>query len=234
MRMVVKMPEVSVVIPTLNEAKSINNCITTIFGVFATRHIVGEVILSDNSSDRTPDIAISLGARVVTPPRLGYGHALLYGLNHAQGKYILLGDVDRSYDFSIIPELIQPLRDNKADLVIGSRLKGDIHKGAMPFIHRYIGNPLITWTLNKKLGTHITDAHSGIRAFAKEMWDSIDTTLIPDDFCSEMLKQFVEHHARIVEIPISYYQREGKPKVGTILHGYRCFKFLLNHVVLEK
>jgi len=228
------MLEVSVVLPTFNEARSINSCITTIFGVFATRHIVGEVILADNSSDRTPDIACSLGARVVTPPNLGYGHALLYGMNHAQGKYIILGDVDKSYDFSIIPELIQPLRDNKADLVIGSRLKGDIKRGAMPFLHRYIGNPLITWTLNKKLGTHITDAHSGIRAFTKEMWDSIDTTLIPDDFCSEMLKQFVRHGARIAEIPITYYQREGNVKAGTMLHGYRVFSFLWNHVVLEK
>jgi glycosyltransferase involved in cell wall biosynthesis len=228
------MPEVSVVVPTMNEAKSINNCITTIFGVFATRHIVGEVVLSDNSSDRTPDIACSLGARVVVSPILGYGHALLYGINHAQGKYIVLGDADRSYDFSIIPELIEPLIKGEADLVIGSRLKGDIHKGAMPILHRYIGNPLITYILNKKLGTHITDAHSGIRAFTKEMWDKIDTTLIPEDFCSEMLKQFVINKAKIVEIPIDYHPRDGNVKAGTVLHGYRCFKFLLVHVVMDK
>jgi glycosyltransferase involved in cell wall biosynthesis len=225
---------VSVVVPTMNEEKSINNCVTTIFGVFATRGIDGEVVVSDNSSDRTPDIARSLGAHVVVPPILGYGHSLLYGMNHARGQYIVLGDVDRSYDFSIIPELISPLIHGTADLVIGSRLKGDIKRGAMPFLHRYIGNPLLTLVLNKKLGTNITDAHSGIRAFTKVVWDLIDTSLIPDDFCSEMLKQFVKQKARIMEIPVSYYQRDGKAKAGTILHGYRVFKFLLMKVVLEK
>jgi glycosyltransferase involved in cell wall biosynthesis len=218
----------------MNEANSINNCLTTIFGVFSTRNIDGEAVLSDNSSDRTPEIAQSLGARVVVPPRLGYGHSLLYGMNHAQGEYIVLGDVDRSYDFSIIPELIKPLMEGKADLVIGTRLKGDIKKGAMPFLHRYIGNPLITRILNWKLGTKVTDAHSGIRAFTKKMWDEIDTSLIPDDFCSEMLKQFVYKKARIWEIPVSYFPRDGHAKAGTIVHGYRVFKFLAVHIILEK
>lgn len=225
---------VSVVIPTLNEERSINNCVTTIFGVFATRNIDGEVVVSDNSSDRTAEIASKLGARVVTPPRLGYSHSMMYGINQANGKYIVMGDADRSYDFSIIPELIDFLIKDKADLVIGSRLKGKIHKGAMPILHRYIGNPLITSILNKKLGTKITDAHSGIRAFTKEMWDKIDTRLIPEDFCSEMLKQFVINKARVTEIPIAYHPRDGNVKAGTILHGYRCFKFLLTHVVMEK
>ena len=229
------MPLVSIVLPTLNEEKSINSCLTTIFGVFATRKIDGEVVLSDNSSDRTPDIAKSLGARVVVPPRLGYGHSLLYGMNHAEGQFIVLGDVDRSYDFTVIVELIKPLLEDKADLVIGSRLRGgDIKRGSMPILHRYIGNPLITYILNKSLGTNLTDAHSGIRAFRKSTWDSIDTTLIPEDFCSEMLRQFVKQNARIVELPVSYYQRDGKAKAGTILHGYRCFKFLFTHILLEK
>lgn len=222
---------VSIVLPTLNEEKAINNCLTTIFGVFATRNINGEVVLSDNSSDRTPHIAKSLGARVVIPPIMGYGHSILYGLNQAKGDIIVLGDTDRSYDFSIIPELIAPILNDKADMVIGSRV--DIKNGAMPLLHRYIGNPLITYILNKKLGTHLKDAHSGVRAFKKQVWDLIDTTLIPDDFDSEMLKQFVKIKARITEIPISYYPREGKVKANTILHGYRCFKFLLKHVVFE-
>lgn len=225
---------VSLVIPTLNEEKAINNCITTIFGVFATRKIDGEVIVSDNSSDRTAEIAKSLGARVVIPPRLGYGHSMLYGINQAQGEYIVMGDADRSYDFSIIPELIEPLVQGKADLVIGSRLKGDIKKGSMPLLHRYVGNPMITYILNKKLGTNISDAHSGIRAFTKEMWDKIDTRLIPEDFCSEMLKQFAINKARVTEIPIAYHPRDGNVKSGTIVHGYRCFKFLLVHVVMGK
>lgn len=228
------MPVVSVVLPTMNEDKTINNCLTTIYGVFATKKIDGEVVVADNSSDRTADIAKSLGANVVIPPRLGYGHALLYALNHAKGKYIVMGDVDRSYDFAIIPDLIKPLIEEKADLVIGSRLKGVIKSGAMPLLHRYIGNPLITYILNKKLGTNISDAHSGIRAFTKTMWDSIDDSLIPEDFCSEMLKQFVLKNAKIKEIPITYFNRDGRAKAGTIVHGYRCFRFLFKHIVREK
>ena len=120
--------------------------------------------------------------------------------------------------------------------VFGSvvQVKGEIKKGAMPFLHRYIGNPLITWILNKKLGTHITDAHSGLRAFTKESWDKIDTTYIPDDFCTEMLKQYAKNHARIVDVKVPYYPRDGKAKAGTLVHGFRVFKFLLVHVVLEK
>lgn len=227
-------PLISVIVPTFNERKAINNCITTIFGVFATRNIDGEVIVVDNSTDNTPEIARSLGAKVFTAPKMGYGNALICGINQVQGKYVVMGDADRSYDFADIPEMIKPLIEGKADLVIGSRLKGDIKKGAMPFLHRYIGNPLITWILNKKLGTKISDAHCGMRAFTKEAWDKIDIRLIPEDFCSEMLKQFVKHQARIVEIPISYYQRDGNVKSGTLVHGYKCFKFLLVHVILEK
>ena len=228
------MPNVSVVIPTLNEEESIKNCLTTIFGVFATRKIDGEVIVSDNSTDRTPIIAKSLGAKVFTCPKLGYGNAIIYGIQQAQGKYIVMGDSDRSYDYCYIPELIEPLVQEMADLVIGSRMKGGMRKGSMTFLHRRIGNPLITWILNKKLGTNISDAHSGMRAFTKESWNEIDTKLIPDDLCSEMLRQFVQHYSRIKEIPISYHPRDGNVKANTLVHGYRAFRFLLVHIILEK
>ena len=228
------MPLISLIIPTMNEEKAINHCITTAFGVFATRKIDGEIIVSDNSKDKTPEIAKSLGATVFTPKMLGYGNALIYAVNQAKGEIVVLSDADRSYDLADMPRIIEPIINKKSDLVIGTRLKGDIKKGAMPFLHRYIGNPLITLILNKKLGTKITDAHCGMRAFTKESWDSIDKTLVPEDFCSEMLRQYVKYNYKIAEVPISYFPRDGNAKAGTILHGYRCFKFLLVRVVLEK
>jgi len=228
------MPLVSLIVPTKNEERAINNCITTAFGVFATRKIDGEIIVADNSNDKTPEIAKSLGATVFTPKMLGYGNALIYAINQSKGKIVVLSDADRSYDLADMPRIIEPIINIKADLVIGTRLKGDIKKGAMPFLHRYIGNPLITYILNKNLGTHITDAHCGMRAFTKESWDKIDTALVPEDFCSEMLRQYTKQKAVIAEVPISYFPRDGVVKAGTILHGYRCFRFLLVHVVLDK
>ncbi len=225
---------VSVVIPARNEEAGILDCLTKINEVFEKHKIEGEIIVSDNSIDRTPQIARALGARVVGTHRLGYGNALVFGIDQACGKYIVTGDADGTYDFGIIPQLIAPLAVNEADLVIGSRFKGEIKKAAMPWLHRCIGNPLLTWGLNLKLGTMISDAHSGIRAFTKDAWDRMDRRLIPNDFCSEMLRQMVRNRARIAEIPVTYYPRKGRMKAGTLLHGWRCFEFLLLHVFLSR
>jgi len=228
------MPTVSVVIPTMNEEGGIRECLTKILDVFDKSGIKGEIVVSDNSSDRTPQIARALGVRVITPDKLGYSNALVYGISQAQGQYVVIGDADGTYDFRIIPQLIEPLVKNEAELVIGSRFKGEIKKGAMPWLHRYIGNPLLTWGLNRKLGTRVSDAHSGARAFTKEAWDKMDLRLIAEDFCSEMLKQMARNRARIAEIPITYYPRQGKMKAGTFVHGWRCFRFLLLRVILER
>ena len=217
----------------MDEENGIEYCIRTIQEAFRAGSIDGEIIVSDNSRDKTPDIARELGVQVFTCPELGYSQSLIYGILKAQGKFIVLGDADKSYDFSCLPSLVSPLINGIADLVIGSRIKGDIKKGAMPFLHRYIGNPLITWILNMKLGTNVTDAHSGMRAFSKEIWEAMDFKLVYIDLCSEMLYQFVKQYARIKEVPVSYYPREGSPKAGTLLHGGRAFKFLLCHIILR-
>lgn len=227
-------PIISVVIPTMDEENGIGDCIRTIQEAFRVGNIDGEIIVSDNSHDKTPDIARELGVQIFTCPELGYSKSLIYGISKARGKYIVIGDADKSYDFSGIPNLVNPLIEEMADLVIGSRLKGDIKKGSMPFLHRYIGNPLITWILNEKLGTHVTDAHSGIRAFSKEVWDAMDLSLVYGDLCSEMLFQFVKQYARIKEIPVSYHPREGSPKAGTLLHGWRAFKFLWVYIIFRR
>ena len=138
------MTELSVVIPTKNEEKSIGICIEKIQKVFNEHHIDGEIIVADNSTDNTPEIAKSLGAKVIVPDEHGYGNAYRFGFEHASGNYIVMGDGDNTYDFTDIPKLLEPLKSGEADLVLGSRFKGEIKKGAMPWHHQYIGNPVLT------------------------------------------------------------------------------------------
>ena len=141
------MLDVSVVIPTLDEEDSIGICIEKIKKIFEGK-IRGEIIVADNSVDRTAEIASSKGATVVTPDKRGYGYAYLYAFKYAKGKHIVIGDGDNTYDFSEIPKLLEPLEKGEADIVMGSRFKGEIKKGAMPWLHRYIGNPVLTGFLN--------------------------------------------------------------------------------------
>jgi len=137
--------DVSVVMPCLNEEKGIALCIQTITDVFKRENIQGEIIVADNgSTDNSVKKAIAGGARVVFEPRRGYGAAYLCGIRHSSGRYIIIGDSDNTYDFNDIPRFIEPLRKGY-DFVIGSRFKGTIHKGAMPWAHRYIGNPVLSW-----------------------------------------------------------------------------------------
>lgn len=228
------MLSVSIVIASMNEEEGIRECFTRILKVFDKHQIDGEVVIADNSTDRTPQIAREFKAKVVTPCKLGYGYALVHGINQTQGKYVMMGDADGTYDFNDIPRFLDPLMKGEAELVIGSRFKGEIKKGAMPWLHQYIGNPLLTWGLNLRLGTKVSDAHSGIRSFTKDAWGKMDHKLIPEDFCSEMLKQMAKNKARITEIPVTYYPRKGKVKTGTLVHGWRCFKFLIFHVFMSK
>jgi len=151
------MTEVSVVIPTKNEEASIGTCIEKIQRVFAEHQIDGEIIVADNSTDRTPEIAKRPGVRVVVPDEHGYGNAYRFGFAQASGDYIVMGDGDNTYDFMDIPGLLEPLKSGEADLVMGSRFKGEIKKGAMPWHHQYIGNPFLTWIFNRAHGSNISD-----------------------------------------------------------------------------
>ncbi len=228
------MAEVSVIIPTLNEKESIKTCLEKLNRVFVENNIDGEIVLCDNSNDGTPQIASSLGAKVITPSRLGYSYAVMSGIEDSGGTYIFMADADGTYDVSTLAEFIKPLQEGEADVVIGSRFKGEIQKGAMPWLHQHIGNPLLTWSLNRLLGTYISDAHSGMRSFTREAWQKVNSALITEDFCSEMLRGIARKGLRLKEIPIVYYARAGRPKAGTILHGWRCYSFIIKHMLLKR
>jgi glycosyltransferase involved in cell wall biosynthesis len=222
-----KRPEITVIIPTLNEEESIEICIKKTLKVFHEQSIDGEIIVSDSSIDNTPIIAENLGARVIKPDKKGYGYAYLYALKEARGEIIVFGDGDNTYDFLEIPKLIRPLQNGEADFVIGSRLNGEIKPGAMPVFHRYIGNPLLTGVLNIIFKAGISDAHCGMRAITKNALSKINLMSHGMEFASEMLILATRFGLKIQEVPISYYPRKGKSKLNPLADGWRHLKFML-------
>jgi len=218
--------DVSVVLPALDEERTISHCITKIQKVFSDNSITGEIIVADSSTDSTPEIASSLGAKVIRSDKSGYGNAYLTGFKHARGRYIVMGDADNTYDFLEIPKLLTPLK-NGADFVIGSRFKGTIHKGSMDGLHRYIGNPVLTLMLNFIFHTHYSDTHSGFRAITRKALDRLPLTTGGMEFASEMLVMASKERLRIEEVPISYYPRLTPSKLHSFADGWRHIRFVL-------
>ena len=218
--------DVSVILPSMDEERTIGECITKIQKVFHDSAINGEIIVADSSRDRTGTIAESLGARVIKPEKSGYGNAYLTAFRHAKGHYIIMGDADNTYDFLEIPKLLDPLK-NGADFVIGSRFKGTIHKGSMDGLHRYIGNPILTWMLNFIFHTHYSDTHSGFRAITREALEKLPLKTGGMEFASEMLVMASKERLRIEEVPITYYPRLTPSKLHSFADGWRHIRFVL-------
>jgi len=220
---------VSVVIPALNEAESIEACVRRSIDTMEKHGIRGEVIVADNGSDDgTPELARSAGARVIHEQRKGYGSAYLAGFASARGRYIVMGDADETYDFGEIARFIEPL-DEGADLVMGSRLRGKIHPGAMPWLHRYVGNPVLTGVLNLFFRTGVSDAHCGMRAFRRELLPRLDLRTTGMEFASEQVIRSSKLGLDIREIPIEYHPRTGESKLSSFSDGWRHLRFLLVH-----
>src|SRR3954454_12926843 len=220
---------VSVVIPALNEAESIEACVRRSIETMEEHGIRGEVIVADNGSDDgTPELARDAGARVIYEQRKGYGSAYLAGFASAQGKYIVMGDADETYDFAEIARFIEPLEEG-ADFVMGSRLRGKIHPGAMPWLHRYVGNPVLTGVLNLFFKTGVSDAHCGMRAFRRELLPRLDLRTTGMEFASEQVIRSSKLGLDIREIPIEYHPRTGESKLSSFSDGWRHLRFLLVH-----
>jgi hypothetical protein len=187
----------------------------------------GEVIVADNgSADRSVEVARAAGARVVHVAHRGYGSAYRGGFAVARGAIVVMGDSDDTYDFSKIDELVAPLAHG-ADLVLGSRLRGAIQPGAMPWLHRYVGNPLLSATLNLFYRTKISDTHSGFRAFRREAFERLGVRTTGMEFASEMLILASQARWNIVEVPIAYHPRAGESKLRTFRDGWRHLRLLL-------
>jgi glycosyltransferase involved in cell wall biosynthesis len=220
--------KVSVVIPCLNEAASIERCVVSAREAIERQGWRGEVIVADNGSeDGSADLAKNAGALVVHEPRRGYGSAYLAGLAAAGGDYIVMADADLTYDFGDIPRFVDEL-DNGADLVIGNRMQG-IQPGAMPWLHRYIGNPVLSGILNLFFRTGVGDAHCGMRAVRRDMLSELDLRTTGMEFASEMVVRAGKKRLRIAELGIEYHPREGASKLSSFRDGWRHLRFLLVH-----
>jgi len=221
--------EVAETIPSLNEEKTIGRVIQKAKETLEAMGLTYEIIVADNSTDKTPEIARSMGATVVTPDRRGYGYAYLYAFRHARGDIIVMADADDTYDMRELPKLLQPILEGKADLAICTRLKGKILKGAMPWHHRYIGNPLITWLLNRFYKVGVSDSQCGFRAFTRQALEKLKLEATGMEFATDMLIKARHAGLRIAELPITYYPRtEGAPsKLKSFSDGWRHVEYIL-------
>ncbi|MCX6386215.1 MAG: glycosyltransferase family 2 protein [Solirubrobacterales bacterium] len=219
---------VSVVIPCLNEAQNIGDCVNAARAALAQAGIAGEVVVADNASDDdSAALAIAAGARVVTESRRGYGSAYLAGFAAARGKYIVMGDADLTYDFAEIPNFVRELEDG-ADLVMGDRMN-NIQPGAMPWLHRYVGNPILSGFLNILYRTGVRDAHCGMRAVRRSKLELLDLRAPGMEFASEMVIRAAKRGLDIRQFPIEYRPRGGESKLNTWNDGWRHLRFLLIH-----
>src|SRR5262245_11774553 len=221
--------EVSVVIPCLNEANSLGSCIEKARRAFADAGLRGEVVVADNgSTDGSIEIAEQLGARVIRVSQRGYGSALKAGIRAAHGAFIIMGDADDSYDFGDIPRFVAAGRRGN-EVVMGNRFAGEIKPGAMPWHHKYIGNPGLTALLNVLFQSGIGDSHCGMRGFTREVFDRMDLRSNGMEFASEFVIKAAQIGARTCEIPITLWKdkRGRPPHLRSFRDGWRHLRFML-------
>lgn len=227
--------ELSVVMPCLNEAETLAVCIDKALAALAENHIAGEVVVADNgSTDGSQEIALAHGARVVPVPIRGYGAALNAGIQAARGKYVLMADADDSYEFAHIPRFLAELRDRPdgspgADLVMGNRFRGGIGPKAMPPLHRYLGNPVLSFLGRTLFHAPIGDFHCGIRAFRKDSYQNLHLRTTGMEFASEMVVKSSLLGQKMSEVPTTLKKdgRSRPPHLKTWRDGWRHLRFLL-------
>ncbi len=223
-----KQPRISVVMPCLNEVDGVAVCVEKALRAFATMGVEGEVVVCDNgSSDGSPEAARAAGARVVSEPRRGYGSAYLRGLSEARGEVLVMGDADDTYDFLDLEKFVEPLFAGEADMVMGTRLKGKILPGAMPWSHRFIGNPILSGMLKLLFHTSVSDSHCGMRSFTREAWQRMNLRTTGMEFASEMVVSALRNKLRLEEVPITYRPRIGESKLSSFRDAWRHVRFML-------
>jgi glycosyltransferase involved in cell wall biosynthesis len=221
-------PLVSVVIPCLNEAENIEACVRAALEAIVRMGVHGEVVVADNNSeDDSAQLAERAGARVIVERRRGYGSAYLAGFAASRGRYIVMADADLTYDFKEIPRFVAELEAG-AELVMGDRMD-NIQPGAMPWLHQYIGNPILTGLLNLFFRTGINDAHCGMRALRRDVLPRLDLRTTGMEFASEMVIRASKENLKIAEFPIEYHPRGGESKLSSFRDGWRHLRFLLVH-----
>lgn len=221
--------ELSIVMPCLNEAETLATCVRKAMGYLRSSGVVGEVVIADNgSTDGSQAIAVAEGARVVPIPDKGYGNALLGGIKASRGRYVIMGDADDSYDFSSLDPFVAQLRDG-ADLVMGNRFEGGIEDGAMPPLHRYLGNPVLSFIGRLFFKARVGDFHCGLRGFNRRRLLELDLHTTGMEFASEVVVRSVIAGHRITEVPttLSKDGRSRAPHLRSFRDGWRHLRFLL-------
>lgn len=224
--------EISIVIPCLNEAETLQGCVAEAFAAIESNGVAGEVIVADNgSSDGSQEIARQAGARVITVSRKGYGNALQGGIRASEAEYVLMGDADGSYDFGELPRFLEKLREG-FDLVMGCRFPrfgGSIERGAMPWKHRWIGNPVLSGLGKLFFNSPVHDFHCGLRAFRKKAIMDLKLSTGGMEFASEMVVKSTLCKLKIDQIPIALRcdRRSSSPHLRSWRDGWRHLRFLL-------
>ncbi len=223
--------EVSVVLPCLNEENTLEQCIQAAHQALETAGIRGEVLVADNgSTDRSPEIAVAAGARLVSAREEGYGSALRAGIEAARAEWVVFYDADMSYDAADIPKFVEALRDGAA-LVVGSRMRGSIDEGAMPRLHRYFGTPALTLLANVLFHTGVSDINCGMRGLTRDAYRKLDLYSDGMEFASEMLVKAALNKVAITEVPISFHadQRGHAPHLRSFRDGWRHLQLMLHY-----
>ena len=220
-------PEISVVIPCLNEEEAVGTVVEDALDGIRRSGRTGEVIVVDNgSTDGSAGVAADRGARVVSEPRRGYGSAYLAGLEAARGRFVVMADADATYPLRDLGPFVDKLEQGD-DLVIGSRFKGTIHGGAMPFLNRFVGNPILTGMLNVLFGVKVSDAHCGMRALRRDALPTLELHATGMEFASEMVFKAYRRNLVVSEIPIDYFPRTGESKLNRFGDAWRHVRFML-------
>jgi glycosyltransferase involved in cell wall biosynthesis len=222
---------VSAVIPCLNEEQTLAICINKAYRSFAELGLRGEVVIADNgSTDKSVEIALSLGARVVHERRKGYGAALTRGIIEARGEIIVMADADDSYDWAAIAPLVRKVQEGY-DLVMGNRFRGGIRPGAMPKLHRYLGNPVLSLIARIAFRSNIGDFHCGMRAFTKSAFKRMQLRTSGMEFATEMVANAAHQGMRLAEVPIVLYpdKRNRPPHLRSFRDGWRHLRFIMTY-----
>ena len=220
-------PQISVVIPCLNEEEAVGGVVDAAWEGIRQAGRTGEVIVVDNgSTDRSAEVAAAHGATVVHEDRRGYGSAYLTGLAAARGDYVVMGDADGTYPLNELAPFVDRLEAGD-DMVIGSRFNGRIHRGAMPWANRYLGNPVLTGMLNVLFGVKVSDAHCGMRALRRSALPALDLHSTGMELASEMVFKAYRRGLTVSEVPIDYYARTGDSKLNRVGDAWRHVRFML-------
>jgi len=227
-------PELSIILPCRNEEQALPYCLTQIKETIQKNNLNAELIISDSSTDNSLEVIKQfakqnpnqLNLKIIKHNKAGYGIAYLEAFKHIKGKYVFMADSDGTYDFSEIPNFLNALKQGY-DFVIGNRFSKQIEKGAMPWSHKYIGNPILSGLLRIFFKTSVKDSHCGMRAITKQALDKLNLQTTGMEFASEMVMKVLKNNLKIKQLPISYKKRIGKSKLNTLSDGWRHLRFML-------